>query len=771
MIRRCISGPETRTILDQCHHGPTSGHYGPNTTAKKVLDSGFYWPTIIKETHTQVRLCEACQKTGNISKRDEMPLNNIQVCKIFDIWGIDFMGPFPKSYKFEYILVAVDYVPKWAEAQALPTNDVRVVITFLKKLFCYFGMPKALISDRGTHFCNNIMEKTMKRYGVNHRFSTSYHPQTSGQVENTNRALKIILEKTVKDNPAIWSRKLDDALWAFRTAYKTTTGTIPYKLIYGKKCLKWIPTGRTINLVEKQCPPSRNTSTIVAPPRQILTTTVILVDEPCTKPSLRYAKARESLSRSFLNFEIYPFHFHEFGYKEELPPWKFDYLRIVEIVLWYLDSGCSKHMTGHRDKLINFVPKTKDEASKIIIKFLKQAQVSLKATVRYLRTDNGTEFINQTLRNYMENVGITHHISIALPRPSNVMLINQKWIFKVKLDEYGGVLKNKARLVAKGFRREEGIDYKESFALVACIEAIQGVYSSQPKGFVDQDNPTHVLRLKKALYGLKQAPKAWYNLLSKFSLSQKFIKGVVDPTLFTRKEGEHIILKYGLDQCDPVNIPMVERFVLDEDPNGTPVDPTRCRGIVGSLMYLTASCPDLVFVVYMYARYQAKHTEKHLTTDSRKSTSGNAQFLGEKLVSWSSKKQKCTAISTTEAEYVSFSGCCAQILWMRSQLTDYGFDCNKIHLYCDSKSAIALSCNSVQHSTTKHIGVRYHLIKEQVENKIVELYFVKTSYQLADIFIKALAREHFKFLVKRLGMQSITPDELKYLAESDEDEE
>ncbi|GJV69210.1 DNA-directed DNA polymerase [Tanacetum coccineum] len=212
IIRRCISGPETRTILDQCHHRPTGRHYGPNITAKKVLDSGFYWPTIIKEAHTLVHICEACQKTGNISKCNEMPLNNIQVCEIFDIWGIDFMGPFPKSYKFEYILVDVDYVSKWAEAQALPTNDARVVVTFLKKLFYHFRMPKALISDRGTHFCNKIMENPMKRYGVNHRFSTSYHPQTSGKVENTNRALKRILEKTVKDNPVIWSRKLDDAL-------------------------------------------------------------------------------------------------------------------------------------------------------------------------------------------------------------------------------------------------------------------------------------------------------------------------------------------------------------------------------------------------------------------------------------------------------------------------------------------------------------------------------------------------------------------------------
>nr|GEX16831.1 reverse transcriptase domain-containing protein [Tanacetum cinerariifolium] len=137
-MRHCVSGPETQTISNQCHHRLTSGHYGPNTTAKKVLDSGFYCPTIIKGAHTQVRLCEACKKTGNISKHDEMPLNSIQVCEIFDIWGIDFIRPFLKSYKFEYILVVVDYVSKWAEAQALPINDARVVIIFLKKIFYCF---------------------------------------------------------------------------------------------------------------------------------------------------------------------------------------------------------------------------------------------------------------------------------------------------------------------------------------------------------------------------------------------------------------------------------------------------------------------------------------------------------------------------------------------------------------------------------------------------------------------------------------------------------
>ncbi|GJX20514.1 retrovirus-related pol polyprotein from transposon TNT 1-94 [Tanacetum coccineum] len=473
--------------------------------------------------------------------------------------------------------------------------------------------------------------------------------------------------------------------------------------------------------------------------------------------------------------------------------------------------------------------------------------------------------------------------------------------FKVKLDEYGDVLKNKARLVAKGYQQEEGIDFEESFAPVARIEAIrifianaasknitiyqmdvktsflngelkEEVYVSQPKGFVDPDHPTHVYRLKKALYGLKQAPRAWYDTLSRFLLDNKFSKGAVDPTLFTRKTGKYILLvqiyvddiifaltepkacdifynemsskfqmsmmgqmsfflglqvsqnpggifinqskfaleilkKFGMDSCDPVDTPMVDRLKLDEDPLGIPVDQTRFRSMVGSLMYLTASRPDLVFVVCMCARYQALPTKKHLEAlkrvfrylrgtinwglwypkdtamaltayadadhagcqDTRRSTSGSAQFLGDKLVSWSSKKQKSTAISTTEAEYIAMSGCCAQILWMRSQLTDYGFVFNKIPLYCDNRSAIALCCNNVQHSRSKHIDIRHHFIREQVEKGVVELYFVTTDYQLADIFTKALPRERFEFLLPRLGMKSMSPETLKRLQEGEEE--
>ncbi|GKB62105.1 retrovirus-related pol polyprotein from transposon TNT 1-94 [Tanacetum coccineum] len=433
---------------------------------------------------------------------------------------------------------------------------------------------------------------------------------------------------------------------------------------------------------------------------------------------------------------------------------------------------------------------------------------------------------------------------------------------------------NKARLVEKGYRQEEGIDFDKSFALVTRIEAIrifianatsknmiiyqmdvkttflngklkEEVYVSQPESFVDPDHPTYIYRLKKALYALKQAPRAWYNTLSRFILDNKFSKGVVDPTLFTRKTGKHILLvqiyvddiifaltdpkacdifsketsskfqmsmmghmsfflglqvsqspggifinqskyaleiltKYGMDTSDPVDTPMVDRSKLDEDPLGIPVDQTRFRGMVGSLMYLTASRPDLVFATCMCARYQDKPTKKHLEAIKRVfrylrgTINWGLWYLKDTAMALTAyadadHKQKSTAISTTEAEYIAMSRCCAQILWMRSQLTDYGFAFNNIPLYCDNKSGIALCCNNVQHSRSKHIDIRHHFIREQVENGVVELYFVTTDYQLADIFTKALPRERFKFLLPRLGMKSMSSKTLKRL-QNGEDE-
>ncbi|GJT14020.1 retrovirus-related pol polyprotein from transposon TNT 1-94 [Tanacetum coccineum] len=385
--------------------------------------------------------------------------------------------------------------------------------------------------------------------------------------------------------------------------------------------------------------------------------------------------------------------------------------------------------------------------------------------------------------------------------------------------------------------------YKDALTQSCWIEAMQeklnefkrlGVYVSQPDGFVDKDNPNHMYKLKKALYGLKQAPRAWYDMLSSFLISQDFSKGSMDPTLFIRTEGKELLLiqiyvddiifisqsprgifitqskyaleslkKYGFDSCDPVDTPMVEKSKLDEDKEGKVVDPSHYHGMIGILLYLTASRPDLQFAISMCARYQARPTEKHLNAvkrifwylkgtvhqglwyprdssialttfadadhagchDTCRSTSSSMQLLGDGLVSWSSKRQKSAAISNTKVKYIALSGCCAQILWMRSQLTDYGFGFNKIPMYCDNKSAIALCCNNVQLSRSKHIDIRFHFNKEHVENGVIELYFVNTEYQLADIFTKALGRERIEFLINKLGMRSFTLETLKQLAD------
>nr|GEW35007.1 reverse transcriptase domain-containing protein [Tanacetum cinerariifolium] len=194
VIRRCVYGQEAIDILMACHNEPI----------------------------------------GDIM--DKIPQNAIQVSEIFDVWGINFMGPFPSSRGNKYILIAIDYLSKWVEAKALPTNDARVVVKFFKTLFSRFETPRVIISDHGTHFCNDQFAKFMLKYGVTHHLSTMYHPQTSGQVEVLNHGLKRILERTVGENRASWSDKLDDALWSFRTAFKTPIWCTPYKFVYEKAC-------------------------------------------------------------------------------------------------------------------------------------------------------------------------------------------------------------------------------------------------------------------------------------------------------------------------------------------------------------------------------------------------------------------------------------------------------------------------------------------------------------------------------------------------------
>ncbi|WVZ21467.1 hypothetical protein V8G54_008789 [Vigna mungo] len=238
IIRKCVPDSEINGVLHGCHDTLVGGHFGPTRTARRVLDSGFFWPTLFKDAYNFVKSCEVCQKAGgNITRRNEMPLQKIIFCEIFDVWGIDFMGPLPNSSGYSYILLAVDYVSRWVEAKATRSNDARTVSQFLKtNIFCRFGVPKAIISDQGTHFCNQLIAALLSKYGVKHKVSTPYHPQTNGQAEVFNREVKKLLQKLVQPNRKNWSQLLDEALWAQRTAYRTLLGMSPFRIVFGKSC-------------------------------------------------------------------------------------------------------------------------------------------------------------------------------------------------------------------------------------------------------------------------------------------------------------------------------------------------------------------------------------------------------------------------------------------------------------------------------------------------------------------------------------------------------
>ena len=474
-----------------------------------------------------------------------------------------------------------------------------------------------------------------------------------------------------------------------------------------------------------------------------------------------------------------------------------------------------------------------------------------------------------------------------VPPPTNAKVIGTRWVFKNKKDEDGNIVRNKARLVAQGYNQQEGIDFDETYAPVARLEAIrilmafaahkgfklyqmdvksaflngylkEEVYLKQPPGFIHEKYPHYVYKLKKSVYGLRQSPRCWYERLSQFLVKNGFTRGTLDPTLFIYHKRNHFLLvqvyvddivfgstneslckwfsdcmhkefdmslmgelqyflglqinqsaagifihqskyvndllkRFALENITAKATPMSTTVKLTKDEQGTPVDITKYRGMIGSLLYLTASRPDIMYSVCLCARFQSQPKESHLnavkrifkylkgTSDlgifypssssfdligfsdadyagsqvDRKSTSGACEFLGDCLVAWHSKKQTSVALSTAEGEYIAAGSCCAQILWMQQTLQDFGIFYTNIPIYCDNTSAINISKNPVMHSRTKHIDVRHHFLRDNVSKGNIELIYISTDKQRADIFTKPLGEDRFCLMRRELGMCTI----------------
>ncbi|KAK2369536.1 putative mitochondrial protein [Trifolium repens] len=438
-----------------------------------------------------------------------------------------------------------------------------------------------------------------------------------------------------------------------------------------------------------------------------------------------------------------------------------------------------------------------------------------------------------------------------VPRPTHKNIIGTKWVFRNKLNEQGEVVRNKARLVTQGYSQQEGIDFTETFAPVARLEAIrlllsyavnngitlyqmdvksaflngvisEEVYVKQPPGFEDLKNPDYVYKLKKSLYGLKQAPRAWYERLSNFLLENGFQKEQIDNTLFRKTTKKDIlIIQIYVDDiifgstnaslCKSFSKLMQDEFEMsmmgelkfflgiqiNQGKDGTYIHQSKyTKELLKKFNLEDSSRPDILYSVCLCARFQSDPREPHLTVvkrifrylkgttnlgllykkslDSklvgfcdadyagdkieRKSTSGNCQFIGENLISWASKRQTTIALSTAEAEYISAAKCCTQLLWMKYQLEDYNIAESSIPLYCDNTAAIHLSKNPILHCRAKHIEIKHHFIRDHVQKGTINIQFIDTDHQWADIFTKPLAIERFDFIKKNLNMHFISEE-------------
>ena len=852
------------------------------------------------------KLCDACQK-GKQTRVSFKPKNIVSTTQPLQLLHMDLFGPsrtmsFGGNY---YALVIVDDFSRytWTLFITHKSDSFHAFRKLAKVIQNKKNLKIASIrSDHGGEFENKDFELFCDEHGIEHNFSAPRTPQQNGVVERKNRSLEEIARTLLNDTSLpkyFWAEAVNTACYIMnRALIRPILKKTPYELFNGRKpnishlhvfgCKCFVLNNGKDNLGKFDAKSDEGIFlgySLQSKAYRIYNKRTMNIEESI---HVTFDESNAILSRKNMLDDIADslehMNIHEQDSKgndkgnNEDPPeegksndalpreWKTSRDHPLDNIIGDISKGVTtRHSLKDLCNNMAFV-------SMIEPKNIKEAIID----------DNWIIAMQEELNQFERN-----NVWKLVEKPENYPIIGTKWVFRNKLDEHGIIIRNKARLVAKGYNQEEGIDYEETYAPVARLEAIrmllayasimnfklyqmdvksaflngliqEEVYVEQPPGFEIPDKPNHVYKLQKALYGLKQAPRAWYERLSNFLLEKDFSRGKVDTTLFIKRKHNDILLvqiyvddiifgstndslckefsldmqsefemsmmgelkyflglqikqtqegifinqskyckelikRFGMDSAKHMSTPMSTNCYLDKDESGQSIDIKQYRGMIGSLLYLSASRPDIMFSICMCARFQSNPKQSHLSavkrimryllgtinlglwypknstcnligySDSdfagsktdRKSTSGTCQFIGSALVSWHSKKQNSVALSTAEAEYISAGSCCAQILWMKQQLSDYGIILDRIPIKCDNTSAINLSKNPVQHSRTKHIEIRHHFLRDHVLKGDCVLEFVDTKNQLADIFTKPLPKEVFFSIRRELGLLDV----------------
>nr|GEZ68804.1 retrovirus-related Pol polyprotein from transposon TNT 1-94 [Tanacetum cinerariifolium] len=639
-----------------------------------------------------------------------------------------------------YVLVIVDDYSRytWIHFLRSKVEAPEVIKTFLKRITVLFQSPVIIIrTNNDTEFKNHVLKEYFDSVAISHQLSSFRTPQQNGVVERRNRTLVEAARTMLIFSRAplfLWAEAIATACFPQNCSIiHRRFNKTPYELINGRK-----PDISFLHVFGELCYPKNDHEDIGK-----LGTKAMAFEQRSSKPGLQsmtsgqissgldhtYAPSTittQQLTEGELDLLFEAMHDDYIGGQPSFAP------RTVSVAQAHQDVDGINSQQQHAQQQGNQAPilpeRVADNFSNAMFDAIREPSRPV-LTRNQLRSDGDMCMYALTFKRL--------NVWVLVPAPDNITPLTLKWLFKNKNDEENTFIRNKSRLVVRGYRQEEGVDFKESFASVARMEAIriflayvvhksftvfqmdvkttflhgllkEDVYVCQPEGFIDDDHLSHVYKLMKALYGLKQAPRAWrfvddilvvrvyvddiifgsthprytqlfFDLMkSRFEMSMMremtFFLGLqVNQSpcgIFINQSNYvlEILKKYGMESCDPVGTPMEIKDKHDLDQNGTPVNATKYRSMIGALMYLTSSRPDIVHATCLCARYQAKPTEKHLKEvkrifhpdyvgckDTFKSTSGGAQFLGEKLVSWSSRKQDCTALSIAKAEYVSLS--------------------------------------------------------------------------------------------------------------------